>query len=164
MSKRNGGREPAAEGGKEGGKDSDSTPRGGAGRVSGREARHGAAGPARAAGAAAEDAALSYLRTQGLTLLERNFRVARGPGARGGEIDLVMRDRDGTLVFVEVRSRSSSRFGGAAASVAPAKQRALVFAAQCYLARLRVVPACRFDVVAVEGAGWRWLRGAFIAG
>jgi putative endonuclease len=147
-----------------GGKDSDSRAGGAAGRVSGREALHGGGAPRPTAGAAAEDAALAHLRAQGLALVERNFRVARGPGARGGEIDLVMRDRDGTLVFVEVRARRSSRFGGAAASVTPAKQRALVFAAQCYLMRLRAVPACRFDVVAVEGARFDWIRGAFGAG
>ena len=37
---------------------------------------------------------------------ERNYRVARGPRARGGEIDLILRERDGTLVFVEVRARA----------------------------------------------------------
>ena len=58
------------------------------------------------------------------------------PAARGGEIDLILRERDGTLVFVEVRARADARHGGAAASVGVAKQRSLVFAAQHFLRRL----------------------------
>jgi len=112
---------------------------------------------------AAEDRALRHLQTQGLTLLQRNYRVARGPGARGGEIDLVMRDRDGTLVFVEVRARSNTRHGGAAASISAGKQRALVFAARHYLAALATLPRCRFDVVALDGDDLSWLRAAFEA-
>ncbi len=96
--------------------------------------------------------------------MQRHYRVARGPGARAGEIDLVMRDRDGTLVFVEVRARAGTTHGGAAASVGAAKQRSLVFAAQHYLARLRSLPPCRFDVVAIDGERFEWLKGAFDAG
>lgn len=93
--------------------------------------------------------------------MERNYRVARGPRARGGEIDLILRDRDGTLVFCEVRARRSAVHGGAAASVGAAKQRSLVLAAQHYLLRFAVPPACRFDVVAVDDGRIEWLPGAF---
>ena len=116
-----------------------------------------------ALGRAAEDAALAHLRRAGLELVARNYRVARGPRARGGEIDLILRDRDGTLVFVEVRARADRRHGGAAASIDAAKRASLVLAARHFLARLRVVPPCRFDVVAVDGAELQWLRGAFDA-
>ena len=85
------------------------------------------------AGDAAEALALAHLQGHGLALVKRNYRVARGPRARGGEVDLILRDRDGTLVFVEVRARRSDRYGGAAASVDLAKQRRLVFAARCFL-------------------------------
>lgn len=115
------------------------------------------------AGREAEDRALAHLRAQGLRLVERNYRVARGPAARGGEIDLVMRERDGTLVFVEVRARRSGAHGGAAASVGPAKQRALLWAAQHYLLRWPSPPPCRFDVVALDGDALEWLPGAFEA-
>ena len=117
----------------------------------------------KAAGDAAEARALALLRAQGLALVERNYRVARGPRARGGEIDLVLRERDGTLVFVEVRARRSVAHGGAAASIGAAKQRALVFAAQHYLLRFGSPPPCRFDVVAIDGDRIEWLRGAFEA-
>ena len=99
-----------------------------------------------------------------MVLVRRNYRVARGPRARGGEVDLIMRDRDGTLAFVEVRARADARFGGAAATVGVAKQRSLVFAAQCFLRSLATVPPCRFDVVAVDGDRIEWLRAAFDAG
>jgi putative endonuclease len=111
----------------------------------------------------AEALALEHLLRHGLALVCRNYRVARGPRARGGEVDLILRERDGTLVFVEVRSRASDLHGGALASVGAAKQRALVFAAQHYLARLTHTPPCRFDVVAVEAPGLHWVRAAFDA-
>jgi putative endonuclease len=115
-------------------------------------------------GQAAEDQALKWLLRKGLRLEQRNYRVARGPSARGGEIDLVMRDTDGTLVFVEVRARASRAHGGAAASVTPAKQRSLRLAAQHYLLRLPVLPPCRFDVVAIDGDQVQWLQAAFDGG
>jgi putative endonuclease len=111
-----------------------------------------------------EDRALQWLQRQRLVLVQRHYRVARGPGARAGEIDLVMREPDGTLVFVEVRARAGTAHGGAAASVGLAKQRSLVFAARHYLARLAHLPPCRFDVVAIDGERLEWLKGAFEAG
>lgn len=115
----------------------------------------------KAEGDAAEDRALAHLQSHGLRLLARNYRT---PGRGGGEIDLVMRERDGTLVFVEVRKRASGRYGGAAGSVGFAKQRRVVFAARHYLLRLREPPPCRFDVVSMEGGGIQWMRAAFDAG
>jgi putative endonuclease len=115
-------------------------------------------------GVKAEDRALAFLQRQGLTLVTRNYRVARGPSKRGGEIDLILRDEDdGTLVFVEVRARSSRAQGGAAASVNSGKQRRLIYAAQHYLLSWRTLPPCRFDVVAVDGEQIEWLPAAFDA-
>jgi putative endonuclease len=115
-------------------------------------------------GDAAEDAALEYLQKAGLRLVVRNFKT---PGRGGGEVDLIMRAPDGTLVFVEVRKRRSSSHGGAAGSVSALKQRRIVFAARHYLARLRSLPPCRFDVVSLEGVGEQqridWLKAAFDA-
>ena len=120
-------------------------------------------GSTKAAGEAGEARALAHLLAQGLTLVQRNYRVARGPHARGGEVDLIMRERDGTLVFVEVRARRSASFGGAAASVGATKQRSLVLAAQYFVSRLTTMPPCRFDVIAIDGDRIEWLRGAFDA-
>jgi len=115
-------------------------------------------------GDAAEARALAHLQQQGLRLIERNYRVARGPNARGGEVDLILRERDGTLVFVEVRVRADARHGGAAASVGAAKRASLVLAAQHYLLRYATPPPCRFDVVAIDAGAVQWLRAAFDAG
>ncbi|MDM4766454.1 YraN family protein [Pelomonas sp. SE-A7] len=114
-------------------------------------------------GDAAEDRALHYLQARGLRLVTRNYRVARGPNARGGEIDLVMRASDGTLVFVEVRARKDGSHGGAAASVTSSKQRRLLLAARHYLLRMPTPPPCRFDVLALEGEQIEWLQAAFDA-
>jgi putative endonuclease len=117
----------------------------------------------KARGDAAEARALAWLLARGLVLVQRNYRVARGPHAHGGEIDLILRERDGTLVFVEVRQRSSATQGGAAASVGALKQQRLVRAARHYLLRLAAPPPCRFDVLAIDGEHIEWLRGAFDA-
>ncbi|WKB51362.1 YraN family protein [Eleftheria terrae] len=110
-----------------------------------------------------EDRALAFLQRAGLTLVQRNYRVAGGPGRPAGEVDLILRSGDGTLVFVEVRQRRNARHGGAAASVGPAKQRRLVLAARHFLLRLPAPPPCRFDVVAIDGERLQWLQAAFMA-
>ncbi len=114
-----------------------------------------------ATGQRAETRAWAHLQRAGLSLVARNYRVARGPNARGGEIDLICRERDGTLVFVEVRARASASHGGAAASVGAAKRASLVFAAQRFISSLPVVPPCRFDVVAIDGDDLQWIKAAF---
>jgi putative endonuclease len=118
-------------------------------------------------GDAAESLAREHLMRGGLKPLEANFRT---PGRGGGEVDLIMRAPDGTLVFVEVRQRKNSSHGGAGASIGAIKQRRLIFAARHYLTRFATPPPCRFDVVLVEGGAdvpggvtLQWLRGAFEA-
>lgn len=107
-----------------------------------------------------EDAALRLLKAQGLVLLARNLWT------RMGEIDLVMRDGD-TLVFVEVRARARTRFGGAAASIGHDKQARLARAAAQWLPELArrhwagCPPAARFDAVVFEAGQPQWLRDAF---
>jgi len=115
----------------------------------------------KARGDAAEDLALQYLQERGLRLVERNYRTT---GRGGGEIDLVMREADGTLVFVEVRARAETSHGGAGASIGAFKQRRIVFAARRYLLRWPSPPPCRFDVMLQEGGKLHWLRAAFDAG
>ena len=108
-----------------------------------------------ARGREAENRAARHLERQGLRVVTRNFRV------RGGEIDLVCRDGK-VLVFVEVRQRSRSDFGGAGASITTTKQRRIVLAAQHYLAG-KPECDCRFDCVLIEGDRLEWLRDAFSA-
>ena len=104
-------------------------------------------------GQAWEQRALQHLAKHGLTLVEANFRC------KCGEIDLILRDGE-ALVFVEVRQRAGATHGGAAASITPAKIRRVVSAAQTYLQRFPRVPACRIDVVAIDGESIDWLRDA----
>lgn len=116
--------------------------------------------PPQASGALAETRAAEFLKTRGCHLIARNVLC------RGGEIDLIVRDRD-AIVFVEVRLRQREAFGGAAASITPAKQARLRHAARTWLAgagRRHAARPCRFDAVlfdAPDQAEPAWLRGAF---
>lgn len=101
----------------------------------------------KALGALGEERAREFLKKRGHRILEANFRC------REGEIDIISRDRD-CLVFVEVRTRSSSDFGTPEESVTPAKKKKLVAVALSYLQTHRNLPSLwRFDVVACE-IGW----------
>ncbi|MEN9775447.1 MAG: hypothetical protein RL322_2517 [Pseudomonadota bacterium] len=112
--------------------------------------------PTQQDGDRAEDQALAYLLASGLRLIDRQAQ------RRVGEIDLIMAQGD-TLVFVEVRRRSSTLFGGAAASITPAKQRRVRQAAQSWLQQHYGDrwPNCRFDVCALDGDRIEWIPGAF---
>ncbi|TEA78329.1 YraN family protein [Allopusillimonas ginsengisoli] len=116
--------------------------------------------PTQRTGHKGEQAARAHLETQGLTILGHNLRT------RTGELDLVA-DDGGTLVFIEVRLRQSSQFGGAAASVTLEKQARLVRAAHAWLPTLcrryyaGRTPPCRFDVVSLEPGALHWIRNAF---
>lgn len=107
----------------------------------------------------AEQRAAAFLQSHGLQIIERNYRI------RGGELDLIARDKD-TLVFIEVRLRSRQDFGGAAASITSSKQARLIRAAEHYLLRFTSLPPCRFDAVLLndpENGPIEWLRDAFRA-
>jgi putative endonuclease len=113
-----------------------------------------------AIGRAAEDAACRHLERAGYGILLRNFRH------RLGEIDIVAVE-GGVLALVEVRYRSSRRYGGAAESVTPAKRARLARAGAVLLKRhpeLATLPA-RFDFVEVAGEAdaleCRLVRAAF---
>jgi len=97
----------------------------------------------------AEELAERALAAKGYAVLRRNYRL------RGGEIDLVCRAPEGTVVFVEVRQRRAAGFGGAAESLSAAKLGRLRDAAAHFLARElgRPEASARFEVVLVAGAG-----------
>ncbi len=107
-------------------------------------------------GRLAEDAAVTFLQQQGLTLVERNYHC------RFGEIDLIARDGE-TLVFVEVRMRTSDAFGGAAASITASKRNKLLRAARHYLSGNPRLPVCRFDALLISGGNStpEWLKNVF---
>ena len=109
-------------------------------------------------GQQAEDAALAYLQQKGLKLIQRNYR------SRYGEIDLIMQDEQ-HIVFIEVRFRSSSHYGGAASSVDQHKQRKLIKCAQQYITNTPSRLGFRFDVIAISPStkqhDIQWLTNAF---
>lgn len=106
-------------------------------------------------GRRAEEAAANYLEQAGYALLRRNYRV------RGGEIDLIARQGE-TLVFVEVKARSSAFFGAPREAVGPEKQRRLTLAAGRYLQESGFEGFCRFDVIeADEGLRLNHIKNAF---
>jgi len=95
-------------------------------------------------GADGEDAAVKYLKKQGLKILERNVRIP------GGEIDIIARDRQ-FLVFVEVKTSTQTAFGNPENWVTPRKQKQLGRLAAAYLQRQKFEDQdCRFDVVGVR--------------
>jgi putative endonuclease len=105
----------------------------------------------------AESDALTYLKTQGLCLIEKNFNC------KLGEIDLVMQD-DAHVVFVEVRLRRHPRFGSGLDSVTPHKQQKLRRTALFYLQQKKLFnkTLCRFDVVALDNEmNFNWIKDAF---
>lgn len=115
-------------------------------------------------GQSVEKKAARFLVSRGLTIVQRNFQC------QGGEIDLILEDRCGTLVFAEVRFRRTLSYGGAAASVTRTKQRRIKLAAMRFLLRYPRYQHkdCRFDVIAVRQCSqhkkysYEWLRGAFV--
>jgi len=120
--------------------------------------------PTHIKGQKAEEQALEFLQAQGFELVEQNYACTTG------EIDLIMRQHN-LLIFVEVRSRNSTAYGGAAASITLSKQRKISRAAASFL---QAYPDfadadCRFDVIAFDqrrahdlGAA-DWIQGAFDA-
>ena len=109
-------------------------------------------------GAEGERLAARHLEQRGYRIVERNFRC------RAGEIDIIARDGD-TLVFVEVRTRSSDRHGGALETIGVAKQAQIVKVARVYLQTRR--PAfddCRFDVIGITAGQIELVTDAFRLG
>jgi putative endonuclease len=105
-----------------------------------------------------ERAAEDHVRRLGWRVLDRRWR------RRAGELDLVAADGE-TVVFIEVKARSSARFGLPEEAVGRAKQARLSRLAGLYLRERGLAgrPA-RFDVIALSGGELRHIRGAFLAG
>lgn len=107
----------------------------------------------------AEMLACDFLQSNNLRLLEKNYST------RAGEVDLIMRDNNDPkiLVFIEVRFRNNTDFGGAAASVTPKKQQRIIKAALAYQQQNAPQSSMRFDVVAIEGDNMKidWIQNAF---
>ena len=92
-----------------------------------------------------EETAAAYLAQKGFVIIERNWRHGHL------EIDLICRDKD-LIVFVEVKTRRNSLYGGASYAVSPRKKRNLSRAAEAWLSREDAwLSPCRFDVICLTG-------------
>lgn len=111
----------------------------------------------RTKGAQAEDHACAFLQQCKLKLIERNYQCLFG------EIDLIMRDRDDTLVFIEVRSRKNLSYADPIESISWAKQKKIIKSATHYLQKRKWFDKvhCRFDVVGITGDQLEWIKNAF---
>lgn len=101
-----------------------------------------------------EDKAYEFLIDQGLQCVIRNYRNPLG------EIDLIMTEED-ILVFVEVKYRTTSKWGNPLESVDLQKQEKIKRIASWYLASCKTVPNCRFDVIGILNNQIIWVKGAF---
>lgn len=109
-------------------------------------------------GQLAEEKALEYLTAKGLKLVTRNY------SCRLGEIDLIMRDKN-YLVFIEVRSRINTRFGGGVGSITYAKRQKIIKTTSHYMIKNQLHDKfpLRFDVISIDGGAGAitWLKDAF---
>lgn len=111
----------------------------------------------RTLGSEEETVAVDYLKREGFTILERNFR------SRTGEIDIVCKEGP-YLVFTEVKFRKNAAFGDPAEAVGPMKQKKIFDTARFYLLKRGIAADCpvRFDVVAILGTEVKLYRNAFV--
>lgn len=104
----------------------------------------------------AEQQACDFLMSQGLTLIDKNYRGLRG------EIDLIMQDQQ-HLVFIEVRSRNDRGFGNPIESITLQKQQKIIFTAIAYLQEKKLFNCVnsRFDVIGITDNKIEWIKDAF---
>jgi len=106
-----------------------------------------------------EDLAAEYLLSKGYSVVCRKYR------SKKGEIDCIVKDVDGTLVFVEVKAANSTAFGNPLLWITPSKQRTIIRMAQQYLFEHRIQSVrCRFDVIAILKGNVTHIKNAFPAG
>ena len=113
-------------------------------------------------GIAFEEIAYSFLKDNGLELVERNYRSPRG------EIDLIMKDND-VLAFIEVRARSNNNMMNALETIGERKCSSIVYTSKHYLQRCKLTykQICRFDIIlltgTIESTEIEWIKNAFDA-
>ncbi len=94
-------------------------------------------------GVKGEKLAAKFLRRRGYKIIQRNYRC------KLGEIDIIA-ERDGTIVFVEVRTRQTEEFGPPQYSITAAKRNQISRVALCYIREKNLVgQSCRFDAIAI---------------
>ena len=117
---------------------------------------------AHAVGQTGEDIAARHLSTQGFTVLERNWRCGKA------EIDIIAKDGD-ALVFVEVKTRSTSAFGAPESFLSPRQTQLIAACAAAYMESIGHEWELRFDVISIvlqpdDSYRLEHLRDAFFPG
>ncbi len=106
-----------------------------------------------------EDIASSFLLDRGFEILCKNYRCGRT-----GEIDIIAR-RNGLIIFVEVKSRKTGKFGGAIYSINSRKKNTIKKVAARYLAENRHLLSeeytCRFDLISLDNERLEWIEDIF---
>ena len=102
----------------------------------------------------AEALARTYLEDHGLTFIAKNVKY------RFGEIDLIMKSLH-TFVFIEVKYRSSTFFGGALSAITEKQKKRLQLSALHYLQQHNIDAQARFDVIAIESTQIHWIKNAW---
>lgn len=109
----------------------------------------------RRTGHAYEEKAAVYLERLGFDILERNFRI------RTGEIDIIAREGN-TICFIEVKSRSTLRYGRPCESVTPKKQKSIIRTSEYWLMIHRCYQCYRrYDVIELYSGQINLIRNAF---
>lgn len=108
-----------------------------------------------------EDIACTFLRAQGIRILDRNVK-----SYRAGELDIIARDIDGTLLFIEVKLRRNNRSGAPAEAVTFSKIQSICRAADYYRVSHGIGSDTnvRFDVIAISLSADEkidWIKNAF---
>jgi len=96
-----------------------------------------------------ENIACEYLLNKGFTLIEKNWRFKRT------EIDIIAKEKD-TVVFIEVKTRSNTKFGFPEVFVSVKKQKDICFAANHYLESNNLDNKVRFDIIAINRIPNNW--------
>jgi len=95
-----------------------------------------------------ENLAAEYLEEEGYSILKRNFHFGRN-----GEIDIIA-EKDGELVFIEVKYRTNRSFGDPLESITPRKAKTLRLTAEGYLYVNKISnKACRIDIIVIDKRG-----------
>ena len=105
----------------------------------------------------AEDRAVKYLQEKGIKILARNF------SCKMGEIDIIAKDKQNTLIFVEVKQRKTDAFGGGLAAVNKEKQRKITLTAAAYINKTKInYFTLRFDIITITGDILEHYENAFV--
>ncbi len=110
-------------------------------------------------GAGGEEIAAEFLLSKNFSVIERNYRFSKF-----GEIDIIAR-RDDLIIFVEVKNRSSERYGGALYSISNKKKSSLKTTARAFIAARpeynRKEITFRFDLISITGDSIDWIEDMF---